>query len=109
MNEHVLYGQNILPPGVRSRLVDNNYGCSMLVLEAGHETPGRPCVVLLHGFPEIAFSWRRQLPFLAAAGYHVIASDQRGYGRSSGADVRYDDDVLPYSVLNHVTDTLGLV
>jgi pimeloyl-ACP methyl ester carboxylesterase len=109
MNEHVLYGQNILPPGVRSRLVDNNNGCTMHVLEAGHETPGRPCVVLLHGFPEIAFSWRRQLPFLAAAGYHVIASDQRGYGRSSGADVRYDDDVLPYSVLNHVTDTLGLV
>jgi pimeloyl-ACP methyl ester carboxylesterase len=109
MNEHVLYGQNILPAGVRSRLVDNNNGCTMHVLEAGHETPGRPCVVLLHGFPEIAFSWRRQLPFLAAAGYHVIAPDQRGYGRSGGADVRYDDDVLPYSVLNHVTDTLGLV
>jgi pimeloyl-ACP methyl ester carboxylesterase len=109
MNEHVLYGQNILPPGVRSRLVDNNNGCTMHVLEAGHGTPGRPCVVLLHGFPEIAFSWRRQLTFLADAGYHVIAPDQRGYGRSGGADVRYDDDVLPYSVLNRVTDTLGLV
>lgn len=109
MNQNVLYGQGTLPAGVRSRLVDNNNGCTMHVLEAGFETPGRPCVVLLHGFPEIAYSWRHQLPALAAEGFHAIAPDQRGYGRSSGTDVRYDDDVLPYSELNHVSDTLGLV
>ena len=109
MNTHVLYGERALPDGIRSRLVDNNNGCTMHVLEAGFEQPGRPCVLLLHGFPELAFSWRHQLPFLAAAGFHVIAPDQRGYGRSSGTEVAYDDDLLPFTLLNHVTDTLGLV
>lgn len=109
MNADVLYGQELLPQGVRSRLVDNNNGCTLHVLEAGFEQPGRPCVLLLHGFPELAFSWRKQLTFLAAAGYHVIAPDQRGYGRSSGAGVGFDDDLVPYSLINRVTDTVGLV
>lgn len=109
MNADVLYGRSVLPAGVRSRLVDTNNGCTMHVLEAGFEQPGRPCVLLLHGFPELAFSWRRQLPFLAAAGFHVVAPDQRGYGRSSGTDVAYDDDLLPYTLINRVSDTLGLV
>lgn len=109
MNADVLYGQEVLPEGVRSRLVDNNNGCTMHVLEAGFEEPGRPCVLLLHGFPELAFSWRKQLKFLAAAGYHVVAPDQRGYGRSGGADVRFDDDLLPYTLVHRVGDTVGLV
>ena len=53
---------------------------------AGYETPGRPAVLLLHGFPELAYSWRKVMPPLAAAGYHVIAPDQRGYGRTIGWD-----------------------
>lgn len=109
MNPHVLYGRSALPEGVRSRLVDNNNGCTMHVLEAGFEHAGRPCVVLLHGFPELAFSWRKQLTALAAAGFHVIAPDQRGYGRSSGADVAYAAPLQPFSMINHVSDTLGLV
>ncbi|MHB1121371.1 MAG: alpha/beta fold hydrolase [Ramlibacter sp.] len=109
MNHDVLYGQGVLPAGVRSRLVDNNNGCTMHVLEAGFEPPGRPCVLLLHGFPELAFSWRKQLLLLAAAGFHVVAPDQRGYGRSTGTDVAYDDDLLPYTLINRVSDTLGLV
>jgi pimeloyl-ACP methyl ester carboxylesterase len=51
------------------------------VHEAGR--PGDPVVVLLHGFPESAHSWRHQMEPLAAAGYHVLAPDQRGYGASS--------------------------
>lgn len=109
MNPDVLYGRGVLPRGVRSRLVDNNNGCTMHVLEAGFEQPGRPCILLLHGFPELAFSWRKQLLFLAAAGFHVVAPDQRGYGRSTGTDVGYDDDLLPYTLINRVSDTLGLV
>lgn len=109
MNADVLYGQAVLPAGVRSRLVDNNNGCTMHVLEAGFEQPGRPCVLLLHGFPELAFSWRKQLLALAAAGFHVVAPDQRGYGLSTGTDVAYDDDLLPYTLINRVSDTLGLV
>jgi pimeloyl-ACP methyl ester carboxylesterase len=108
-NEDVLYGQTLLPKGIRSRLVSNNNGCTMHVLEAGFEGADRPCVVLLHGFPELAFSWRNQLLALASAGFHVIAPDQRGYGRSSGSDVAYDDDLLPFTFINHVSDTVGLV
>ena len=50
---------------------------------AVYEQGDGPAVVLLHGFPELAFSWRHQLPALAAAGYRAIAPDQRGYGRTS--------------------------
>jgi len=57
-------------------------GVELEVFEEGRENRGNP-VVLCHGFPEHASSWRHQMPELAAAGYHVIAPNQRGYGRSS--------------------------
>jgi pimeloyl-ACP methyl ester carboxylesterase len=98
-----------LPPGVRSRFVEAINGLSVHVLEAGYETKGRPCVLLLHGFPELAFSWRKVMPALAGAGYHVIAPDQRGYGRTSGWDANYDGDLAPFRLLNLVRDALGLV
>lgn len=108
-NAHVEYGRETLPVGIRSRLIDNDNGANMHILEAGFEEPGRPCVVLLHGFPELAYTWRKQLLPLARAGFHAIAPDMRGYGRTSGTDVKFDDDILPFSLLNHVSDTLGLV
>lgn len=108
-NADVAYGQTILARGIRSRFVDNGNACTLHVLEAGFERPGRPCVVLLHGFPELAFSWRRVLLPLAQAGFHVVAPDLRGYGRSSGTDVSFDDELLPFSFLNGVCDILGLV
>ena len=54
-------------------------------------------MLLLHGFPELAYSWRKVMPALAAAGYHVIAPDQRGYGRTTGWDAGYDGDLSPRS------------
>ncbi|MFB9447025.1 alpha/beta hydrolase [Dactylosporangium vinaceum] len=57
-------------------------GVQLEVFEAGREHAGRP-IVLCHGWPEHAFSWRHQVPALAAAGYHVIVPNQRGYGNSS--------------------------
>jgi epoxide hydrolase A/B len=57
-------------------------GVELEVFEAGRHNAGRP-IVLCHGWPEHAFSWRHQVPVLAAAGYHVIVPNQRGYGRSS--------------------------
>ena len=57
-------------------------GVALEVFEAGQENAGNP-IVLCHGWPELAFSWRHQMPALAAAGYHVIAPNQRGYGNSS--------------------------
>src|SRR6201996_3030687 len=98
-----------LPTAIRSRFVDGINGLRMHVLEAGFETRGRPCILLLHGFPELAFSWRKVMPVLAAAGYHVIAPDQRGYGRTTGWDADYDGDLHSFRLLNLVRDMLGLV
>lgn len=81
----------------------------MHVLEAGFETADRPCVLLLHGFPELAFSWRKVLPALAAAGFYVVAPDQRGYGRTTGWDNRYDGDVDSFHLLNLVEDAIALM
>jgi pimeloyl-ACP methyl ester carboxylesterase len=98
-----------LPSGIRSRFVEGINGLRMHVLEAGYETHGRPCVLLLHGFPELAYSWRKVMPALAEAGYHVIAPDQRGYGRSTGWDANYNGDLGSFRLLNLVRDALGLV
>jgi pimeloyl-ACP methyl ester carboxylesterase len=65
----------------RPTLISVN-GVELEVFEAGRENTGRP-IILCHGWPELAFSWRHQLPALAAAGYHVIIPNQRGYGNSS--------------------------
>ena len=98
-----------LPAGIRSRYVEGINGLRVHVLEAGFETKGRPCVLLLHGFPELAFSWRKVMPDLAQAGYHVIAPDQRGYGRTTGWNADYDGDLAPFRLFNLVRDALGLV
>lgn len=94
---------------IRSRYVDGINGLRMHVLEAGFETSGRPSLLLLHGFPELAFSWRKVMPKLAAAGYHVIAPDQRGYGRTTGWSADYDGDLAPFRLPNLVRDAVGLV
>src|SRR5690242_4989839 len=103
------YGNGTIPSGIRSRAVQNVNGLTVHMLEAGFAQTGRPAVLLLHGFPELAYSWRKVMLPLADAGYHVIAPDQRGYGRSGGAEVSYDDPLWPFTLLNHVRDTLGLV
>jgi pimeloyl-ACP methyl ester carboxylesterase len=81
----------------------------MHVLEAGFETPGRPMVLLLHGFPEIAYSWRKIMPVLARNGYHVVAPDQRGYGRTMGGDARFDGDLASFRTMNLIRDMMGLL
>ena len=103
------YGNSTLPPGIRSRRVASVNGLTVHILEAGYETPGRPAVLLLHGFPELAYSWRKVMVPLASAGYHVIAPDQRGYGRTTGWDGSYGADPDPFRILNMVRDAVGLV
>jgi pimeloyl-ACP methyl ester carboxylesterase len=98
-----------LPDGIRSRFVDGINGLSIHVLEAGFQAEGRPMALLLHGFPEIAYSWRKVMPALAEAGYYVVAPDQRGYGRTTGWDAAYDGDLASFRVLNLVRDTMGLL
>ncbi len=82
-------------PSTRTRTVATN-GVDLHVVEAGEGFP----VVFAHGFPELSYSWRHQLPALADAGYHAIAPDQRGYGRSSRPEAVEDYDIV------HLTDDL---
>src|SRR5215468_10294619 len=103
------YGNGTIPSGVRSRVISSVNGLAVNILEAGFERPGRPAVLLLHGFPELAYSWRKVMLPLADAGYHVIAPDQRGYGRTTGWDGAYDADPDPFRMLNMIRDALGLV
>jgi pimeloyl-ACP methyl ester carboxylesterase len=103
------YGNGTLPAGVRSRQIANVNGMTVHILEAGYETPGRQAVLLLHGFPELAYSWRKVMPSLADAGYHVIAPDMRGFGRTIGWDDSYEADPDPFRILNMTRDTIGLV
>jgi pimeloyl-ACP methyl ester carboxylesterase len=67
-------------------------GVALEVFEAGRENAGNP-IVLCHGWPEHAYSWRDQVPALAAAGYHVIVPNQRGFGRSSRPPKVTDYDI----------------
>jgi pimeloyl-ACP methyl ester carboxylesterase len=83
------------------RHIDVN-GITLRVLDAG-PTNG-PVVVLTHGFPELAFSWRHQIPALAEAGYRVIAPDQRGYGGSSRPEA-----VEAYDIAALTGDVVGLL
>jgi len=108
-NPDVAYGASTIPAGIRSRMVAGVSGMTMHALEAGFESPNRPAVLLIHGFPELGYSWRHVMLPLAKAGYHVIAPDQRGYGRSGGTDVKFDDDLTPFSTLNRVRDMMALI
>ena len=109
MGEIAALSGAVLPAGIRARFVDGVNGLRMHLLEAGYETAGRPCLLLLHGFPELAYSWRKVMVPLAAAGFHVVAPDQRGYGRTTGWSGEYDGDLAPFRYLNVLRDALGLV
>ena len=78
-------------------------GVELEVFEAGRQNAGRP-IVLCHGWPELAFSWRHQMSALAAAGYHVIAPNQRGYGNSSRPS-----DVTDYDIEHLSGDLVALL
>lgn len=103
------YGGGTLPKGVCSRLVQGVNGLTVHLLEAGFESPGRPLALLLHGFPDLAYGWRHLLPLLADAGYHAVAPDQRGFGRTTGWVNSYDTPLAPFGLLNMTRDALGLV
>ena len=78
-------------------------GVELEVFEAGRQNAGRP-IVLCHGWPELAFTWRHQIPALVAAGYHVIAPNQRGYGNSS-----HPTEVTDYDIEHLSGDLVALL
>ncbi|MBK8199326.1 MAG: alpha/beta hydrolase [Acidobacteria bacterium] len=86
-------------PGVTQRRVATN-GISLNIAEAGKG----PLVLLLHGFPESWYSWRHQFAPIAAAGYHVVAPDMRGYGKSDKPH-----EITAYCQTEVVNDIMGLI
>ncbi len=99
----------LLPAGIRAQIVDGVNGLRMHVLEAGTFAADGPVVLLLHGFPELAYSWRKVMLPLAEAGYRVVAPDQRGYGRTSGWEPGYDVDLRPFNMVNLTRDIVALM
>ncbi|OBJ47219.1 epoxide hydrolase [Mycobacterium sp. 1423905.2] len=93
------FGETV--PTSTERLVETN-GVQLRVVEAGDR--GAPVVILAHGFPELAYSWRHQIPVLAEAGYHVLAPDQRGYGGSSRPEA-----IEAYDIHQLTGDLVGLL
>ena len=81
------------------RMIDTN-GIKMHITEQGEG----PLVILCHGFPELGYSWRHQMPALAEAGFHVVAPDQRGYGKTD-----CPEPIEAYNILQLVGDIVGLV
>lgn len=77
------------------KMVETN-GITMAVYEAGEKQDGKPPIIMCHGWPEIAYSWRHQLKAVSDAGYHVLAPDMRGYGKTDRphAVEEYDMDHL---------------
>lgn len=82
-----------------TRVIKAN-GIDLFIREAGEG----PLVVLCHGWPELSYSWRHQIPALAAAGFRVVAPDMRGYGQSAAPA-----DIGAYSIFDTVGDIVGLV
>ncbi|KAF8515205.1 Alpha/Beta hydrolase protein [Gautieria morchelliformis] len=120
-----------LPSGITSRIVPHINGLDMHILEAGVSEPSpasdshrvmldpplkgtatplpaaeRPLLLLLHGFPEIAYSFRKIMVPLAMKGYHIVAPDQRGYGRTTGWSTSNGES---FRVLHLVADLVALV
>ncbi len=81
------------------RLIETN-GIKMRIAEQGKG----PLIIMCHGFPELGYSWRHQLPALAGAGYHAVAPDQRGYGKTDCPEA-----IEAYNILQLVGDIVGLV
>jgi pimeloyl-ACP methyl ester carboxylesterase len=82
-----------------SRTISAN-GIEIFLLEQGQG----PLVLLCHGWPELSYSWRHQIPALAAAGFRVAAPDMRGFGRTSAPA-----EIDAYSIFDHVGDMVALV
>jgi pimeloyl-ACP methyl ester carboxylesterase len=103
------YGNGTLHPKIRSNFIKNINGLDIHFLESGEKTENSELIVLLHGFPELSFSWRKILPLLSDNGYHVIAPDQRGFGSTIGSDLSYTSNLSDFSQINLATDIYVLV
>ena len=98
-----------LPSGISAFDVKDVNGIDQHVLTAGETTASRGVLLLLHGFPELSFSWRHVMVPLAEAGFYVVAPDQRGYGLTTGWDGEGAGDVESFSAAALVQDVVRLL
>lgn len=102
-----------LSPDIRQRQLDltaePSCGLNIFVLEAGD--PTKPLILLLHGYPELAYTWRKVLLPLASHGYHVVAPDSRGYGRTTGWDTSSysQTNLSQFTQMQVVLDNIALM
>ena len=99
----------LLNKEIRSRIVGGINGLQLHILEAGYELPNKQLILLLHGFPELAYSWRKVILPLSQLGYHVVAPDLRGYGKTTGWNSQYQERPWQFRLLNYVSDICELV
>ena len=102
------YGNGTLPSQIRSNVCKGVNGLDIHYLEAGFEGKNKPLIILLHGFPELSYSWRKIILPLSESGYHVVAPDQRGFGATTGWDNSYVSDLSSYYQVNLVRDILAV-
>lgn len=103
------YYQDLLPREIKSNYAQDINGIDMHYLESGKKTSDSKLIILLHGFPELSYSWRKILPVLSDNGFHVIAPDQRGFGSTKNSDLTYTNNLFNYSQLNLVSDIYCLI
>ncbi|MEZ5739384.1 MAG: histone deacetylase family protein [Burkholderiaceae bacterium] len=101
-------GASQLPAGVRARHRQRQRPADARARERLRDA-GSPVCAAVAMLSELGYSWRKILPALAAAGYHAIAPDQRGYGRTTGWESDYDADLAPFRMFNLVRDAMGLL
>lgn len=101
-----------LPDGIEEDYIHcPSNGLTFHILQAGYTpTRDKPLILLCHGFPELAFSWKKIMRPLADAGYHVVAFDQRGYGRTTGWDNSsfINTNMSQFAMTNVVRDVVTL-
>eukprot|EP01084_Bolivina_argentea_P043364 79903_1 len=98
-------------PQIKQNIAPNINGINIHYLACGN--PSNPLLLLLHGFPEIAFSWRKIMIPLSEAGYYVVAPDRRGHGQTTNSDNSkwndYNKDINELRTFNQIRDMLGLL
>jgi pimeloyl-ACP methyl ester carboxylesterase len=102
----------LIDPIIKSYKIHISTGLNVHYLEASKDRKSiikKPTALLLHGFPELSFSWRKIMPILANEGFRVIAPDLRGYGLTSGGTKEYNADISEYRLLSLATDILSLL
>ena len=103
--------KNLLHSSISSNFISTGTGLEVHYLESKPKNYNKnsPIALLLHGFPELSFSWRKIMPGLSNAGFRVIAPDQRGYGKTSGGSKNFKDNIEEYNLFNLTIDIISFL